>query len=179
MSHDPRDLEICIFEVIFVDFRRMKNIIFNKTESVVAWGNTSSHACQIFWSKSNCETIYHSVFLLEITVVKTMNNMNDCSARSYLYPRSRFNTTGTTSATGTAYPSGAPDFTPVFSGIRVNRYLALYVCFVYRCVSFYLFSCVVCSLICWFWLPLWYLQTLLKNDSQSTGTLQIVNLLSN
>jgi hypothetical protein len=36
MSHDPRDLEICIFEVIFLDFRRMKNIISNKTESFVA-----------------------------------------------------------------------------------------------------------------------------------------------
>jgi hypothetical protein len=34
---------------------------------------------------------------------------------------------------------GAPEFTPVFSGIRVNRYLVLYVCFVDRCVSFCLF----------------------------------------
>ena len=30
----------------------MKNIIFNKTESFVGW-NTSDHACQIFFSKSN------------------------------------------------------------------------------------------------------------------------------
>jgi len=44
------------FEVIFVGFRLMKNIIFNKTESFVG-RNTSDHACQIFCSKSNCETV--------------------------------------------------------------------------------------------------------------------------
>ena len=71
-------------------FRLMKNIIFNKTESF-RWRNTSSHACQIFCSKSNCETMYHWFFLLEITVAKIMNNLNVCSAHSYLYPRSRFN----------------------------------------------------------------------------------------
>jgi hypothetical protein len=35
--------------------------------------------------------VYHWFVLLEITVVKTMNNLNVCSAHSYLYPRSRFN----------------------------------------------------------------------------------------
>jgi len=69
----------------------MKNIIFNKTERFEGM-NTSDHACQIFWSKSNCETIYHWFFLLEITVVKIMNNLNVCSAHSYLYHRSRFKT---------------------------------------------------------------------------------------
>ena len=34
------------------------------------------------------ETMYHSVFLLEITVVKIINNLNVCSTHSYLYPRS-------------------------------------------------------------------------------------------
>ena len=38
------------------------------------------------------ETMYHWFFLLEITVVKIMNNLNVCSAHSYLYPRSRFKT---------------------------------------------------------------------------------------
>ena len=36
----------------------------------------------------------------------------------------------------------------VFSGVRVTRYLALYVCFVDRCLSFCIFSfghCAVCS----------------------------------
>ena len=70
----------------------MKNIIFNKTKSFEG-RNTSDHACEIFSSKSNCETIamYHWFFLLEITVAKTMNNLNVCSAHNYLYPRSRFN----------------------------------------------------------------------------------------
>jgi hypothetical protein len=53
---------------------------------------------------------------------------------------------------------------PVFRGVRVSRTLVLYVCFVDRCLSFYLFSfghCVVCSSsIYGFWLTLWYLQTL-------------------
>ena len=51
------------------------------------------------------------------------------------------------------------------SGVRVTRSLVLYVCFVDRCLSFCTFSFghyVVCSSsIYGFWLPLWYLQTLL------------------
>jgi hypothetical protein len=54
---------------------------------------------------------------------------------------------------------------PVFSGVRVTRSLVLYVCFVDRCLSFCTFSFgyyVVCSSSIYrFWLPLWYLQTLL------------------
>jgi hypothetical protein len=53
---------------------------------------------------------------------------------------------------------------PVFSGVRVTRSLVLYVCFVDLCLSFCTFSfghCVVCSSSYGFWLPLWYLQTLL------------------
>jgi len=54
---------------------------------------------------------------------------------------------------------------PVFSGVRVTRSLVLYVCFVDRCLSFctfYFGHCVFCSSsIYGFWLPLWYLQTLL------------------
>ena len=53
-----------------------------------------------------------------------------------------------------------------FIGVRVTRSLVLYVCFVDRCLSFCTFSfghCVVCSSIYGFWLPLWYLQTLLAN----------------
>ena len=56
---------------------------------------------------------------------------------------------------------------PVFSGVRVTRSLVLCVCFVDRCLSFFTFSfghCVVCSSSIYsFWLPLWYLQTLLKS----------------
>ena len=60
MSDDQRShtTEICFFEVIFIVFRLMKNIIFNKTESLVG-RNTSDHVIQIFCSKGNCETMYH------------------------------------------------------------------------------------------------------------------------
>jgi hypothetical protein len=68
----------------------------------------------------------------------------------------KINTTGATSGAGTAYPSGAPEFISVFSGVvRVNRSLVLCVCFVDRCLSFCTFSlchCVVCSSIYRFWL---------------------------
>ena len=65
MSHDQRDLK----EVIFAVFRLMKNIIFNKTESFVG-RNNSDHAFQIFYSKSNYESMYHWFSVLEITVAK-------------------------------------------------------------------------------------------------------------
>jgi hypothetical protein len=65
-----------------------------------------------------------------------MNNLNVCSAHNYLHPRSRFNTTGATSAAGTAYPSGAPEFNPIISGIRVSFMInALYIA-VYPVVLF-------------------------------------------
>jgi hypothetical protein len=54
---------------------------------------------------------------------------------------------------------------PVFSRVRVTRSLVLYICFVDRCLFLCTFSsghCVVCSSLI-FWLPLWYLQTLLSN----------------
>jgi hypothetical protein len=54
---------------------------------------------------------------------------------------------------------------PVFSGVHVTWSLVLYVCFIDRCLSFCPFSfghCVVCPAIYEFWLPLWYLQTLLE-----------------
>jgi hypothetical protein len=65
-----------------------------------------------------------------------------------------------------------PSSSPVFSGVRVTRSLVLYVCFVDRCFSFCTFSsgyCVVCSSsIYGFWLPLWYLQTLLHSSDQTS-----------
>ena len=59
----------------------------------------------------------------------------------------------------------APEFYPVLSGVHVTRSLVLCVCFVDRCVSFCTFSLghsVDCSSIYGFWLPLWYLQALLR-----------------
>jgi len=60
MSHDQRDQGHIPqkFEVIFVGFSLMKNIIFNKTKSFVG-RNTGDHACQIFCTKSNYETEYY------------------------------------------------------------------------------------------------------------------------
>jgi hypothetical protein len=43
-------------------------------------------------------------------------------------------TTGTTSGSGTAYPSGAPEVTQIYSGVRVTRSLVLCSCFVDRCI---------------------------------------------
>jgi hypothetical protein len=76
--------------------------------------------------------------------------------------------TSATSGAGTAYPSGVHlSSPPVFTGVCVTRSLVLYVCFVDRCLYFCTFSfghCVVCSSSIYeFWLPLWYLQTLLKD----------------
>jgi len=54
--------------------------------------------------------------------------------------------TGVTSGAGNAYPSGEPEFSHGFSGVRVTRSLGLCVCFVDRCLSFCPFSfghCVV------------------------------------
>jgi hypothetical protein len=66
-------------------------------------------------------------------------------------------------------------FTPVFSEVRVTRSLVVYVCFVNRCLSICHFSFghwVVCpSSIYGFWLPLWYLQTLLVRKQVPTEEL--------
>ena len=57
---------------------------------------------------------------------------------------------------------------PVCGGVPVPRSLDLYLCFVDRCLSFCLFCFghwVVCfSSMYGFWLPFWYLQTLLRHE---------------
>ena len=56
---------------------------------------------------------------------------------------------------------------PVFSGVRVTRSWVLYVCLVDRFLPFCPFSfghCAVCPSIYGFWLPLWYLKTLIDID---------------
>ena len=62
----------------------------------------------------------------------------------------------------------------VFSGVCVTRSFVLCVCFVDRCLSFCTLSfghCVVCpSSIYGFWLPLWYLLTLLVKTPSSSCT---------
>jgi len=70
---------------------------------------------------------------------------------------------------------------PVFCGVRVARSLVLYVCFVDRYLSFCTFSfghCVFCSSsIYGFWLPLWYLQTLLRYCWQGTCIIWLRNYI--
>ena len=52
--------------------------------------------------------------------------------------------TGATSGAGTTYPSGAPEVTLGFSGVRVTRslvlYVLVYISVVDRCLSFCTFS---------------------------------------
>ena len=71
-----------------------------------------------------------------------------------------------TCGAGTAYPSEHLSSPRVFSGVHGARSLVLCLCFVDRCLSFCTFSlghCVLCSSSIYeFWLPLWYLHTLLK-----------------
>ena len=59
-----------------------------------------------------------------------------CSARS---------TNDDTGEAGTAFPSGAPEFTPGFSAVRVF-FLVLCICFADRCLSFFTFLWPLCCL---------------------------------
>jgi hypothetical protein len=69
----------------------------------------------------------------------------------------------------------------VLSGVRVTRSLVLYVCFVDCCLFFCTFSFghydVCSSSIYGFWLPLWYLQTLLKTSIYRSKTQRSINLI--
>ena len=56
----------------------------------------------------------------------------------------QINTTGFTTGARTAYPSGAPEFTPGFQWVRVTRSLVLYD----RCLSFCTFSFGHCVVLC-------------------------------
>jgi hypothetical protein len=72
------------------------------------------------------------------------------------------NMVGVTCGAGTADYSRAPEFTPVYSGVRVARSLVF--CFVDRCLSFWPFSFghrIICPSIYGFPLPFCYLQTIL------------------
>ena len=81
----------------------------------------------------------------------------------HLWPMS--NTTGTTIGTGTVFSSGTHEFTPVFSRVHVTRSLVLCVMFcrsLFVLLSFVFWHYVVCSSsIYGYWLPFWYLQSLL------------------
>jgi hypothetical protein len=80
---------------------------------------------------------------------------------------------------GTTYPSGAPEFTPVFfSRIRVARSLVFCVVFCRSLFILFWGQCVVRPSSYSFWLPLWYLQTLLlplisSNSSSPSGIFKL------
>jgi hypothetical protein len=61
-------------------------------------------------------------------------------------------TTGGTSGAGTVYSSGSHEFNPIFSGVRVTRFVVLYVCFVDRRLSFctFIFKPLYCLSFCHF-----------------------------
>ena len=82
---------------------------------------------------------------------------------TYHWICNQINTTGATSGTGTAYPSGAPEFTPGFSRVRVTRSIVM--CMFCRSL-FVLLQFFFWSLFFLFFdirilIPLCYLQTLL------------------
>ena len=81
------------------------------------------------------------------------------------------------------YPSGAPEFTPWFLvGFMLLDLLFYVYCFVDRCLSFSSVSfghCVDCPCsINGFWLPLWYLQTLLLSPQKFTPVLYCIFIKS-
>jgi hypothetical protein len=77
------------------------------------------------------------------------------------------------SCAGTAYPSGAPKFTPGFSGVRVTRSLVLHVCFVDRCLHFFFWP-----LYCLSFFDLRILITPLVSSSFSYNPILVVFILS-
>ena len=74
---------------------------------------------------------------------------------------------GVTSGVRTADTSGAPEFTPVSSGVRVTPSLVLYVCFVDRCLSFCTFSFFFWTLRCLFFFDIRILITPLVSSNSS------------
>ena len=71
-----------------------------------------------------------------LTGATARQSFNEYLLVMLLFNNNKIYTTGANSAAGTAYPSGAPEITPVFCGVRVTRSLVLCVCFVDRCLSF-------------------------------------------
>ena len=78
---------------------------------------------------------------------------------TYHWVCNKCNTTGVTCGAGTDHPSGAPEFTTVFSGVGVARSLVSYVSFIVVC-PFSIVHCVFgTSSIYDFWIHFSYLHT--------------------
>jgi hypothetical protein len=91
--------------------------------------------------------IFHSLWNICVTndpgYVPLVINTSQCFPHSWLITEFATRLTRRVSLmeqSRTAYPSGAPEFTTGFSGVRVARSLVLCVCFVGRCLTFCAFS---------------------------------------
>ena len=90
-------------------------------------------------------------------------NLKISSFMTYHRVSNKSNTMGATCEAGIAYPSGASEFTPVFSEVRVVRSLVLCVVFcrsLFVLLSFFFWS-LCCLSFFGFWLPLWCFQIFL------------------
>jgi hypothetical protein len=120
------------------------------TETIVPFGKV-----EVITSKMlRCHQDLVDIYLISVSQWPPIcsicrKHLLDLSAFTTYYRVCNYiNTTGTTSGAGSTGPSGAPEFTPVFCGIRVTRTLALYVCLSMVAFPFVHFSfgnCVVCS----------------------------------
>ena len=90
-------------------------------------------------------------------------NLIISSFMTYHRVSNKSNTMSVTCEAGITYPSGASEFTPVFSEVRVVRSLVLCVVFcrsLFVLLSFFFWS-LCCLSFFGFWLPLWCFQTFL------------------
>ena len=87
------------------------------------------------------------------------------------------NTAGVTSGAGTAYPSSTHEFTSVFSGVRVTRFIFLCVCFVDG--WFFLFFVLFCTLCYLFFLDIQIMITPLVSSNSSVIPRRIVKCEAN
>ena len=94
------------------------------------------------------------------------------------------NRTDASSGEGTAYPSGAPEFPPLFIGVHVAQSLIFLVVLfgLLFCLFVFFFSfghCIVCPCSNYgFWLHLWYLRTFLINNSAMLSIKYYLALIS-
>ena len=147
-------------------------IFWNVSFRFSSWLSFLTEGC--YWSKCYYDTIELTDIMAWLTVTKYLHHRG---------PRICFICRGHNpvllSSFMTYHLPEHPSSPPVLSGVRVTRSFVLYVCFVDRFLSFCTFSfghCVVCSSsIYGLWLPLWYLQTLLRMSTMTgaingTGT---------
>ena len=80
-----------------------------------------------------------------------------------------------TCGAGSIYPSGAPEITPVFGGVRVAYSLVFYVVssvLLSACLSFYFLAMAFQFIFYqWVWLSLWYLSSLFYERKLSFNTM--------